>query len=865
MHEKFQMSSIGDLTFFLGLQVKKQNDGIFISQDKYVAEILKKFGSIEVKNTSTPMETQKPLLNDEDSEEVNVHMYRPMIGSLMYLTYSRPDIIFVVCACASYQVNPKCKKLTVVENSTTKAKYWLKIPQQKLNMWLLQVVVDNALAQNQLLDYRVDGKKVIISEASIRRDLQFTDEEGVNCLPNLTIFKKHSSMGRITLLFPTMVVQSQLGKGLAMPIDPYYTSIILQSSSSQPQKTHKPRKPTRKVTKVHQPSKPIENVAYEAVYKGLNDILERAANTASSLEGEKDSGGGPGCQEAMGDTIAQTRFENLSKLSNDLLLVKSNTLQSDEDRMKLNELMELCTNLQTRVIELEKTKTTQANEIDSLKRRVKKLEMRNKSRTHKLIRLYMVGLTARVESSDNEESLGKDASKQGRRIDDIDADKDITLVNVQGDAKMFDADKDSGDEECKKLTVVENSTTKAKYVAVSSCCGQVLWLRINYLIIEQFWSTVVAKNINGEAQIHARVDGKKVIISEASIRRDLQFTDEEGVDCLPNLAIFKKHSSMGYEKEYKEDWERFSGRITLLFPTMVVQSQLGKGLAMPTDPYYTSIILQSSSSQPQKTHKPRKPTRKVTKVHQPSKPIENVAYEAVYKGLNDILVRAANTASSLEGEKDSGGGPGCQEAMGDTIAQTRFENLSKLSNDLLLGNTLQSDEARMKLNELMELCTNLQTRVIELEKTKTTQANEIDSLKRRVKKLEMRNKSRTHKLIRLYMVGLTARVESLDNEESLGKDASKQGRRIDDIDADKDITLVNVQADAKMFDADKDSGDEEVFVEQEVVADKEKINEVTLAQALAKLKTSKPKTKGVVIQDPSESPTTTTIIPKQKS
>nr|GFD30794.1 hypothetical protein [Tanacetum cinerariifolium] len=79
------------------------------------------------------------------------------------------------------------------------------------------------------------------------------------------------------------------------------------------------------------------------------------------------------------------------------------------------------------------------------------------------------------------------------------------------------------------------------------------------------------------------------------------------------------------------------------------------------------------------------------------------------------------------------------------------------------------------------------------------------------------------------------------------------------------ITLVNVQADAEMFDADKDLGGEEVFVEQEVVVDKEKIDEVTLAQALAELKTSKPKSKGVVIQEPSESPTTSTTIPKQKS
>ncbi|GKE04150.1 putative ribonuclease H-like domain-containing protein [Tanacetum coccineum] len=97
MHEKFQMSSMGELTFFLGLQVQQKKDGIFISQDKYVAKILKKFGFTKVKTASTPMETQKPLLKDEDGEEVDVHIYRSTIGSLMYLTSLRPDIMFAVC------------------------------------------------------------------------------------------------------------------------------------------------------------------------------------------------------------------------------------------------------------------------------------------------------------------------------------------------------------------------------------------------------------------------------------------------------------------------------------------------------------------------------------------------------------------------------------------------------------------------------------------------------------------------------------------------------------------------------------------------------------------------------------------------
>ncbi|KAJ9539165.1 LOW QUALITY PROTEIN: hypothetical protein OSB04_031898 [Centaurea solstitialis] len=103
MHKKFKMSSMGELTFFLGLQVKQKSDGIFINQSKYVASMLQKFGMSYAKPTSTPMETHKHLTADVEGEEVDFHNYRSMIGSLMYLTASRPDIMFAVCVCARYQ------------------------------------------------------------------------------------------------------------------------------------------------------------------------------------------------------------------------------------------------------------------------------------------------------------------------------------------------------------------------------------------------------------------------------------------------------------------------------------------------------------------------------------------------------------------------------------------------------------------------------------------------------------------------------------------------------------------------------------------------------------------------------------------
>ncbi|GJX72912.1 hypothetical protein Tco_0311507 [Tanacetum coccineum] len=125
----------------------------------------------------------------------------------------------------------------------------------------------------------------------------------------------------------------------------------------------------------------------------------------------------------------------------------------------------------------------------------------------------------------------------------------------------------------------------------------------------------------------------------------------------------------------------------------------------------------------------------------------------------------------------------------------------------------------------------------------------------RVRKLEKKDRSKTHKLKRLYKVGLSARVESSNDKEDLGEDASKQGMRIHDIDADEDITLVN--DDNEIFDVDA------LAVIATTITDVE----ITLAQALTELKSVKPKADKVVIQEPEQGTTTTTpttiiLVPK---
>nr|GEZ79528.1 hypothetical protein [Tanacetum cinerariifolium] len=189
-------------------------------------------------------------------------------------------------------------------------------------------------------------------------------------------------------------------------------------------------------TRIHK-DHPLNQVIDEAINEEMDDSLVRDATIASSSDSEQDSD--EAINEEMDDSLVRAATTASSSDAEQDSGV--NTPRSDKDNLKLKELMELYATLQSRVLDLEQTKATQANELDSLKRRVKKLEKNQKSRTHKLKRLYKVSLTAKVESSDDNEDLGEDASKQGR-ISDIDANGGITLVSTHDDDEMFDADQD---------------------------------------------------------------------------------------------------------------------------------------------------------------------------------------------------------------------------------------------------------------------------------------------------------------------------------------------------------------------------------------------------------------------------------------
>ncbi|GJS91024.1 putative ribonuclease H-like domain-containing protein [Tanacetum coccineum] len=338
-------------------------------QDKYVDEILKKFGFSTIKTASTPIETLKLLLKDAEAEDVNVHLYRSIIGSLMYLTSSRPDIIYLkgqpklglwypkdspfdleAYSDSDYAGASLDRKSTIgaANDDIQVSVVGLTFYNLKKVMGLKELLTFDASSIRYALTIQalVDGKKVIVTETSVRRALQLKDAKGTECQPNATIFAVLERMGAKTTTW------NEFSSTIA-------SAIICLATNQK-----------------FNFSKYIFDNMVKNLEGGVKFLMYSSDPT-----------------QPMADETENV--ESVPIHSNDLLL------------------------------------------------RDKKLERRNKSRTPGLKRLRKVGRTARIESSEDE-GLGdqEDASKQRRKIADLDADVEVTLVNeAQGridDNLMFD-------------------------------------------------------------------------------------------------------------------------------------------------------------------------------------------------------------------------------------------------------------------------------------------------------------------------------------------------------------------------------------------------------------------------------------------
>ncbi|GJY72365.1 putative ribonuclease H-like domain-containing protein [Tanacetum coccineum] len=365
MHKRFQMSSMGELTFFLGLQVMQKEDGIFISQDKYVDEILKKFGFSTVSDSKYTYRDFKAF--DEGCKMLN-------------------DVKF--------QITPKVSYLHAVKRIFRYIK-----GQSKLGLWypkdslfVLEAYTDNDYAGASLDRKSTTGGCQFLGSGLISWQWKKQTIVATSTTEADAVRQKVNAAGlrTVTPLFATMLIQSQAveGKGSGQPTEPQHTPTTASPSHLE---------------SLPNSSGPTTLVADETVHEEREDSMERAATTTASLDAEQDSGNilrtqsmtipnepfpqeigsgdSPRCQETMGDKPAQTR-----------------------------------------VFDLENVKNAQDLEIQKLKKRVKKLESKKKSRIPQLKRrLFKV----RIESS-AEKSLGdpEDASKQGRN--EIDQDEGIS-------------------------------------------------------------------------------------------------------------------------------------------------------------------------------------------------------------------------------------------------------------------------------------------------------------------------------------------------------------------------------------------------------------------------------------------------------
>ena len=155
MQGEFEMSMMGELNFFLRLQIKQLEQGIFINQSKYTKELIKKFGMDNSTIIGTPMSSSGKLDQDEEGISIDQKLYRGMIGSLLYLTASRPDIMFSVCLCARYQSNPKESHLKAIKKTI---RYLNSI--QNIGLWYDResTLILNAYTNSDFAGCKIDRK-----------------------------------------------------------------------------------------------------------------------------------------------------------------------------------------------------------------------------------------------------------------------------------------------------------------------------------------------------------------------------------------------------------------------------------------------------------------------------------------------------------------------------------------------------------------------------------------------------------------------------------------------------------------------------------------------------------------------------------
>ncbi|GJW44198.1 putative ribonuclease H-like domain-containing protein [Tanacetum coccineum] len=467
MKSSFQISSMGELTFFLGLQVKQKDDGIFISQDKYVAEILKKFDFANVKTASTPIETQKPLVKDEEANDVDIHLYRSMIGSLMYLTASRPDIMFAVCACSRFQVSPKTSHLSAVKRIFRYLK-----GKPKLGLWYPRVSSFDleSYSDSDYAGANLNRKSIIGGCQFLSRRLISWQCKKQTIVATSTTEAEYvaaaSCCGQVLWIQNQMLDYGFNFMNTKIYIDNESTICIVKNPVYHSKTKHIAirhhfirdayEKKLIQVLKIHTD----DNVA---------DLLTKAFDVSRGLIEFR------GSLRRVTDGTEALLIPTLFILWLDKVSTAS---------AKLVPLGKVCTALET------------------LKKNTAKA---------------LISLFTTISLSSTMAVL--DSCPKHNMV--------AYLEKSEGNAEFHEII------DFLKRSSIHHALTVSPVVSTT--------------FVEQFWTSAKSKTINNVRHITAKVAGKSVSISEASIRSDLLFDDADGIDSLPNQAIFDAIQLMGYE------------------------------------------------------------------------------------------------------------------------------------------------------------------------------------------------------------------------------------------------------------------------------------------------------------------------------
>nr|GEY97425.1 putative ribonuclease H-like domain-containing protein [Tanacetum cinerariifolium] len=889
MKDKFQLSSMGELTFFLGLQVKKKKDGIFISQDKYIAEILRKFGLTKGKSASTPIDTEKPLLKDHDGEDVDVHTYRSMIGSLMYLTSSRPDIMFAVCACVHFQVTPKASHLHAVKRIFRYLK-----GKQQLGLWYLKdspfdlvayldsdyagasldrksttkgcqflgcrliswqckkqtvVVTSSTEAEyvaaasccaqvlwikNQLLDYGlqalVDRKKVVVTEAAIRE-----------CMS-----AKRTSWNEFGSSMASAVICLSTGKGFSGVETPLFERMLVEQEIEEE---------------------------------------EDADEHAEEVTAGDDAHGDDSAAHGEVSTVTQEPF------------IPSPTPPTPPPQPSQD-----------------------PPSTSQLKRRVKKLKKRNKVRVLKLKRLQRVRTSQRIDTSNDtvmddasnharmidtsNDTVMDDASNHARMIAEIDKDDVVVLMDdkeedkkveeakvdesaqVQGrqaesQTKIYKIDMDYAN---KVLNMLEDETKPAK---VQEVVDVVTTAKLITKVVIAASETVTAASAIistaepqvpaatltvAPARVAAAPKEPKPLKKKQQIEQDEQYARELHAELNKERATKRRKLDEEVEDLKRhlqimpnEDDDVYTEATPLARKVPVVDYEI---IELNNKPHYKII-------RADETHQPYVSFLSLLKI------FNREDLEALWN-----LIKERYTCSDLEESENYTWSSESQrmEATGimwyvPTVTQEPsipspspptpppqppqdLPSTSKVQKTPPQSPQVQPppqphqavDFPMSLLQEALDACAALTRRVEHLEYDKVAQALKITKLKRRVKKLENGNKGRM--------------IAEMDKDDAVVlMDEKEEDKKVEEAKVVESAQVQGRQAEsqAEIYKIDMDHANKVLSMqddETEAAEVQEVVDVVTTTKVAA---TPSRRRKGVVIKDPEKKSTTSTIIPETKS